>query len=596
MKASIPSSHPSHFSPAHHYRSDSPFRTLLLLYRQDLEKLGLSLFWYIIKHSPEWIKPVVIANIIDIISNPDKRSLSDLWLNGVILGVSIVQNIPTHYLHIRYMSIATRKMEANLRSLLTRQLQLLSIGFYHHHSTGALQNKLLRDVEQIQLLTNHIFQYLPSAVLTILIAVTVTAIRAPWFLIFFLGTVPAAVVLVRMLKQPILLRNHTFREQLEAMSGQLVEMIKLIPVTRAHGAEMTEIERIERRLTAVQRSAVRLDSINAIAGASSWVTLRLFNCICLVTSAGLAYTGKLGVTVGDVVLLTSYFDSLTTSVAQILAVLPEIGKGFESIKSIGEVLECPDIEHNLGKLPVNEVQGEFRFESVSFTYPRTERFALKDFSLRVQPGETVAIVGPSGAGKSTLLNLVIGFLRPTSGQIFLDGRDMNALDLRTYRQFLSVVSQETILFEGTVRDNILYGADSVSDERLLQAIEEANALEFIHQLPLGLNTLIGENGMKLSGGQRQRVAIARALLRNPRVLILDEATASLTVSSEALIQEALDRLKKNRTTFIAAHRLSTIRQANRIVVMDKGRIVEVGNHHQLLENDGIYAQLCALQT
>jgi ATP-binding cassette, subfamily B, bacterial len=596
MKASIPSSDSSSGSLIHHYRSDSPFRTLLFLYRQDLDKLGLSLFWYVIKHSPEWIKPVVIANIIDIISKPDTKSLSQLWLNGAILAISIAQNIPTHYLHIWYMSVATRKMEANLRSLLTRHLQQLSIGFYKHNSTGALQNKLLRDVEQIQLLTTNLFQFLPSAVLTILIAIAVTAVRAPWFLLFFLATVPAALILVRLLKRPIRLRNHAFREQLETMSARLVEMIKLIPVTRAHGAEMTEIERIERRLTAVQRSAVQLDSINAIVGASSWVTLRLFNCVCLVASGWLAYTGQLGVTVGDVVLLTSYFESLTTSVAQILAVLPEIGKGFESIKSIGEVLECPDIEHNWGKKTVTQVRGEFHFELVSFAYPGSERVALKDFSLHVQPGETIAFVGPSGAGKSTLLNLAIGFLRPTSGQILLDGCDMNTLDLRTYRQFLSVVSQETILFEGTVRDNILYGSESVSEERLLQAIKEANALDFIRELPLGLNTLIGENGTKLSGGQRQRIAIARALLRDPRVLILDEATASLDTVSEALIQEALEYLKQNRTTFIAAHRLSTIRKANRIVVLDRGHIVEVGNHHQLLENHGIYARLCALQS
>ncbi len=593
MKDSPPK--PPLLSPTQQYRGDYPFRTLLILYRQDLDKLGLSLLFYVIKHSPEWIKPIVIANIIDIISNPNTRSLSGLWLNGAILAASIVQNIPTHYLHIWYMSVATRKMESNLRSLLTRQLQYLSIGFYHHNSTGALQNKLLRDVEQIQLLTTNIFQFLPSAVLTILVAIGVTAVRAPWFLIFFLGTVPAAVILVQVLKRPIYIRNHAFRQQLEGMSARLVEMIKLIPVTRAHGAETTEIQRIERRLTAVQHSAVQLDSINAIVGASSWVTLRLFNCVCLVASAWLAYTGKLGTTVGDVVLLTSYFDSLTSSVAQILAVLPEIGKGFESIKSVGEVLECSDVEHNFGKVPVKKVRGEFRFESVSFAYPSTERFALRDFSLQVKPGETVAIVGSSGAGKSTLLNLVIGFLRPTAGQILLDGCDMNTLDLRTYRQFLSVVSQETVLFEGTVRDNILYGSDSVGEERLLQAIREANALEFVRELPFGLETLIGENGMKLSGGQRQRIAIARALLRNPRILILDEATAALDTVSEALIQEALEHLKKNRTTFIAAHRLSTIRKANRIVVLDGGRIVEVGNHHQLLENQGTYARLCALQ-
>ncbi|WP_200906240.1 ATP-binding cassette domain-containing protein [Limnoraphis robusta] len=221
---------------------------------------------------------------------------------------------------------------------------------------------------------------------------------------------------------------------------------------------------------------------------------------------------------------------------------------------------------------------------------------MVDFSLQVKPGETIAIVGPSGAGKSTLLNLIIGFLRPTSGQIKLDGKEMNSLDLRTYRQFLSVVSQETILFEGTVRENILYGKDTVSEQRLKQVVIESNADEFIQNLPHGLETQIGENGVKLSGGQRQRIAIARALIRDPRVLILDEATSSLDTVSESLIQEALDRLVQNRTTFIVAHRLSTIRKADRIVVLEKGKIIEVGNHEQLLEHQGLFAIMHALQS
>lgn len=215
--------------------------------------------------------------------------------------------------------------------------------------------------------------------------------------------------------------------------------------------------------------------------------------------------------------------------------------------------------------------------------------------LRVNPGETIALVGPSGAGKSTLISLVIGFLRPSKGQIYLDGQAMNDLDLRTYRQFVSVVAQETLLFEGTVRDNILYGLGDVSPARLRSAIRDANAEAFIAQLPYGLDTLIGENGAKLSGGQRQRLAIARALVRDPKVLVLDEATAALDTASEALIQEALERLMQNRTTFVVAHRLSTIRNADRIVVMDQGRIVEVGNHRQLLKQNGLYAQLYALQ-
>jgi ATP-binding cassette subfamily B protein len=568
---------------------------LLLLYRHDWGKLALSMVFYVIKNSPEWIRPVVIANIIDIISNPSQHSVSALWLNAGILAVSIVQNIPTHYWHIKAMSAATRQMEANLRLALAQRLQQLSIGFYNQRSTGVLQTKLLRDVEEIQLLTNYVFQFVPAALLTILVAIGTTAMRAPGFLFFYVATVPVAVLLVRILGAPIRNRNYAFRRQIESMSAYLIEMIKLIPVTRAHGAEDTEIQRTHDRLGSVKQSAMRLDSINAITNASSWVVLRLFNTICLVLSGWLAYTGRFGVTVGDVVLLTGYFDALTNSIVQILTVLPQIGTGFEAIRSVGEILECPDLEQNQGKRPVQQVRGEFRFEAVGYTYGGAAYPAIQSISFQVQPGETIAIVGPSGAGKSTLVNLVIGFLRPTTGCIYLDGQDMNELDLRTYRQFVAVVSQETILLEGTVRQNVLYGAESVSEPQLAQAIQAANAQEFIDRLPQGLDTPIGENGTKLSGGQRQRLAIARALIRNPRILILDEATASLDTASEILIQQALDRLMQNRTTFVVAHRLSTIRKADRILVLDRGQMVEMGNHKQLLRQQGLYSQLHALQ-
>lgn len=578
------------------YRSDAPFKTLLLLYRHDWHKLVLAMVYYVIKYSPEWIRPVVIANIIDIISRPQEHTLGQLWVNGAILALSLVQNIPMQYLYIMTLSAVTRQMETRLRDSLTRQLQQLSIGFYKQRSTGVLQAKLLKDVEEIQILANHIFQFVPSALLTIIVAVTVTATRAPWFLLFFVATIPMAVLLAQVLKGPIQNCNHALRQQKEVMSAHLIEMIKLVPVTRAHGVEETEIQRTQQRLYSVKEAAMRLDGINAFTGACSWVSMRLFNTICLVTSAYLAYTGKMGLSAGDVVLLTGYFDTLANSVLQILAVLPQIGTGFESLRSVGEILECPDVEMNHGKQPVSSVEGEFFFDGVSFIYPNHERPAIDNICLRVNAGETIAFVGPSGGGKSTLLNLIVGFLRPTKGHIDLDGQDMNTLDLRTYRQFVSVVPQETILFEGTIRENILYGSVGVSEQQLQQAILDANAHEFIFKLPQGLDTRIGENGTQLSGGQRQRLAIARALVRNPKVLILDEATASVDTASEAMIQEALERLMKNRTTFVVAHRLSTIRNADRIVVLDGGRIVEIGNHHQLLQHyNGLYTKLVALQ-
>ena len=270
------------------YRGDRPLQTLFSLYQHDGKNLGLSLLFYLIKHSPEWIRPILIANIVDIISIPESHDLSDLWVNGAVLAVLVVQNIPTHYLHVGYMSAATRHMQYNLRSAMTRRFQELSIGFYRQNSKGALQTKVTRDVEAIQDLTRYVFQLLPSAFLTIVFALIATAVRAPWFLLFFIGTVPVAATLVRSLRGPIRQRNRDFRQQIEHMSARMIEMIQLIPVTRAHGAEQVEIQRIDERLSSVRQAAMQLDSINAIAASSSWVTLRLFNGVCLIVSAYLA--------------------------------------------------------------------------------------------------------------------------------------------------------------------------------------------------------------------------------------------------------------------------------------------------------------------
>jgi ATP-binding cassette subfamily B protein len=585
----------SHGVMEHRYRGETPLRTLLYLFSGLKKQLSLAAFFFIIKQSPVWFMPLLTANIINIVTRGGADALGKLWFNAMILAVLLVQNIPTHYIYVRSLSLAARTMETRLRSAIVRQLQHLSIGYYKNHSAGMLQAKVLRDVESIEQLTRLLYDGGLGAVVSMTVALITTAIRAPIFLLFFAVTVPIAAFILQSLRKTLAERNSAFRVELERMSSRVLEMTTLIPVTRAHGLEENEIERVDETLWNVRQAGLELDYTSAFFNATSWVTFNLFNIGCLVFTSWAYYTGFIKITIGDIILLTGYFNSLTGSVMGLANMVPQITKGFESIRSIGEVLESPDLEQNEGKQIVSSVRGELTFENIAFRYDDSDKDAIRDFSLTVKPGETIALVGASGSGKTTVLNLVIGFVRPTAGQILIDGADIGTLDLRTYRRFLSVVPQETILFDGSVRENITYGLKSVSDRAIETALRDANAWEFVKELNEGLNTRVGEKGARLSGGQKQRLAIARALIRNPRVLILDEATSALDTESEALIQQALERLMRNRTTFVVAHRLSTIRNASRIVVMRHGRIVEIGTHAELLKKEGAYAKLNAKQ-
>ena len=240
---------------------------------------------------------------------------------------------------------------------------------------------------------------------------------------------------------------------------------------------------------------------------------------------------------------------------------------------------------------MDAVAGAVRLQNVSFRFPDDGTPALSEIDLDIAVGETIAFVGPSGSGKSTLLNLVLGFIRPTSGRILLDGVNMEDVDLRTFRRFVSVVPQESVLFEGSIRDNVTYGMTGVADHDVRQALSDAHALEIVDALPDGWNTVVGERGARISGGQRQRLAIARALIRDPRVLLLDEATSALDRESEEKVRDALTNLMRSRTTLVVAHRLSTIRSDDRIVVLERGRIVEMGTHDDLMARGQRYAHM-----
>jgi ATP-binding cassette subfamily B protein len=411
---------------------------------------------------------------------------------------------------------------------------------------------------------------------------------------FFLVTTPIAALTLVFFRNVMKKRNYEFRHEMEETSAQVMEMVELIPVTRAHALEEKEISRISEQLFNVAEKGYKLDIIQQIFGSVGWVIFQIFQIGCLAFTGILAFKGS--ILPGDITLYQSYFATIVNQVSSFVTLIPIIAKGIESVNSIGEVLLNDDIEKNEGKKKLDKVEGEFDFKHVNFKYAGSNRLILDDLNLHVKKGETIALVGESGAGKSTILNLAIGFIMADEGKVLIDGQDFKDIDLRTYREKIAVVPQSSILFSGSLRDNIIYGCEGISEERLKSAIHAANLDELIERMPDGLETQVGEHGGKLSGGQRQRVSIARALVRDPSVIIFDEATSALDSISEKLIQEAINNLTRNRTTFIVAHRLSTIKDADKIAVIQSGKCVEYGTFDDLMDKKGIFYQMKVIQS
>ncbi|MBR1471415.1 MAG: ABC transporter ATP-binding protein [Lachnospiraceae bacterium] len=578
------------------YYKKYPGNSLMVLlgfYKGQYHKFLISSFFFLIKHSPALFSSLLIANVINGVLAGGEMARYAIMVNVGIWLLLLSVHLPANYLYSKYRSRVTRGTEAGLRGALVRKLQELSIPYHTQAQSGRLQSKVIRDVEAIETLSSQLFINVMNIVMNLTIMIFVTAVKNRIILLFFVMVAPVASLTIVAFRKKIGRENRAFRVEMENTSARVMEMVEMVPVTRAHALEEVEKDRMARQLEETAEKGYRLDMVQANFGAVGWVVFQIFQALCLAFSGYLALKGK--ILVGDITFYQTSFTTVVNQFTALINLLPVMTKGLESVTSVGEVLSCDDVEHNDGKEELKGLKGEYEFCGVGYSYPDAEGVVLKGLNMKVKQGETIAIVGESGSGKTTMLNLLVGFMMPKEGSIRIDGKDITGINLKTYRRFLSVVPQMPLLFTGTLRDNITYGMENVTEEQIMAAVRAANLSGLVEKLPEGIDSMIEEHGANLSGGQRQRIAIARAVIRDPRVIILDEATSALDVISEKEIQDALQKLEKGRTTFIVAHRLSTVKNADRIAVLSGGQIVEEGSYSELMEKKGVFYHMESLQ-
>ncbi|HNW78520.1 MAG TPA: lipid A export permease/ATP-binding protein MsbA [Candidatus Competibacteraceae bacterium] len=564
---------------------------LLRYVRPHTRVFALSLLGTVIAAATEPLIPALIQPLLDgsfVAKDPHSIRLVPLLLVAVFIirGLAI-------FVGALAMEWIAQRVVTDLRGDLFARLLTLPTRYFDDHSAGNLLSRLTYDVTQVMSATTQALVTLVRDGLTV-IGLLGWMLYLNWKLSLLAFLIAPGIALIMRL---VSRRLRRLSRELQDLMGDLAHVIDEVlqghKVIKIFGGQEYERARFHRVNNRVRHFNLKL----AAASEGSGPLVQLLAIFALGTMIYFASLQSAAnqITVGGFVSLFGAMAMLLAPIKRLTKVNEQLQRGLAAAEALFALLdEPPESDH--GTRSLGRARGEVRFQQVSHRYRAEGAPVLEQFDLSVQPGETIALVGPSGSGKTTLMALLPRFYELDSGRILLDGLPINELHLAELRANIAYVSQDIVLFNDTVAANIAYGAGfQVSEARILQAAEHAHALDFIRELPEGMATLIGENGARLSGGQRQRIAIARALLKDAPILILDEATSALDTQSERKVQQALDTLRRGRTAFVIAHRLSTVENADRIVVLDRGRLVESGTHGELLAQGGLYASLYRMQ-
>ncbi len=557
--------------------------------RRNLVFIGLLLI--VISRAASFVAPMSLKYLMDdIIPNKDMEFLKILV---IVVGLAILVQAVTSFLLTRILSVQAQYLISELRAQVQKKVLTLPIRFFDNTKSGALVSRIMTDVEGVRNLIGTGLVQLVGGTITAIVSLILLLDISPSMTVFTL--VPLGIFALIALKAFKIIRPiFRNRGKINAeVTGRLTETLSGIRVIKGFNAEAQENEVFERGVNRLYQNVKK--SLTATAFMTSSSTFLL----------GIATTGIMGIggykimmdelTIGEFLTFTFLLGLMVAPIVQMSNIGSQITEALAGLDRTEELMnKTAEAQEKERTEVLDNIKGDITFNDVSFAYEE-DKEVLHNISFTVSSGKVVALVGSSGSGKSTIAGLAASFLNPLSGTITVDGTDLSKVDLNSYRKNLGVVLQDEFLFEGTIRENILFPRPDASEEELQKAVKAAYVDEFTDRFDKGLDTLIGERGVKLSGGQRQRIAIARAVLANPKVLILDEATSNLDTESEALIQKSLATLTEGRTTFVIAHRLSTIRKAHQILVIENGRIAERGTHDELIAKEGRYYNLFTYQ-